>query len=127
MEKRKKILIIDYSETILSISKRVLEGAGFQVFTTASLVEFDAIVKAEKPDLILTDINMPDIQGDKICQTLKNEHFTQDIPIILFSSIDEEELKELAEKAQADGYIVKDKGPAYLVERVSNIINSILW
>jgi CheY-like chemotaxis protein len=122
-----RIAIIDDSETVLAISKKVLESAGYTVFATSSLVEFDRIIQAEKPDLILTDINMPDIQGDKICETLKNEHFTADIPIVLFSSIDEPELKAIAEKVQADGYILKDRGPRYLVEQVNNLINAILW
>jgi cellulose biosynthesis protein BcsQ len=52
--------------------------------------------------LILTDIHMPEAKGTDICRTLKNEYGTQDIPIVLFSSLPDEELTKLADQVGAE-------------------------
>ena len=123
----KKILLMDDSEITLEILKEGLEEKGFQVLCTTSLVEFDQLVLKEKPDLIITDIMMPEIKGDHICEVLKRDHFTANTPIILFSSIDEEELKSLCKKSGADGYISKKIEPEEIVEKIKDFVEGIAW
>jgi CheY-like chemotaxis protein len=55
------------------------------------------------PDLILTDIHMPEAKGTDICRVLKHEYDTQDIPIVLFSSLSDEELGKLASRSAPTG------------------------
>ena len=80
-----------------------------------------------KPDLILTDIHMPGVQGTDICRTLKSQYGTQDIPIVLFSSLPDDELEKLAEQVGADGSISKVNGLDALGEKVDHLVQSILW
>ena len=126
MEK-KKILLIDDSEITLAMEKAVLESRGYDVRATSTLMEFEKTLQAWKPDLILTDIHMPEAKGTDICRTLKNEYGTQDIPIVLFSSLPDGELSALAEQVGADGYLSKANGLEALGEKVDELVQAILW
>lgn len=123
----RKILLIDDSEITLQMEKAVLESRGYEVRATSSLVEFEKVLQTWRPDLILTDIHMPEAQGTDICRTLKNEYHTQDIPIVLFSSLSDEELSKLAEQVGADGYLSKANGLEALGEKIDELVESIIW
>ncbi len=123
----KRILLIDDSEITLQLEKAVLEQRGYQVEATSTLVEFERLLRDFKPDLILTDIHMPEARGTDICRTLKNEYQTQDIPIVLFSSLNDDELAELAQQVGADGYLSKAHGLDALGEKVDELVGSIIW
>jgi len=126
VEKR-KILLIDDSEITLAMEKAVLEARGYEVRATSTLMEFEKTLQTWKPDLILTDIHMPEATGTDICRTLKNEYGTQDIPIVLFSSLPDDELSTLAEQVGADGSLSKANGLEALGEKVDELVQSILW
>jgi CheY-like chemotaxis protein len=123
----RKILIIDDSEITLAMEKSVLEARGYDVQAASTLVEFEKLLKAFRPDLILTDIHMPEAKGTDICRTLKNEYGTQDIPIVLFSSLDDEELEKLAAQVGADGFLSKANGLDALGEKVDELVSEIIW
>lgn len=109
------------------MEKAVLESRGYEVAATSTLTEFEKTLETFKPHLILTDIHMPEVKGTDICRTLKNEFKTQDIPIILFSSLEDEELKKLAAAVGADGYLSKANGLDALGEKIDELIDQILW
>lgn len=123
----KRILLIDDSEITLQMEKAVLEQRGYEVQATSTLVEFERLLKEFKPDLILTDIHMPEARGTDICRTLKNEYQTQDIPIVLFSSLNDDELAVLAQQVGADGFLSKAHGLDALGEKVDELVESIIW
>ena len=123
----KRILLIDDSEITLQMETAVLQQRGYEVEATTTLVEFERLLKAFKPDLILTDIHMPEARGTDICRTLKSEYQTQDIPIVLFSSLNDAELAELAQQVGADGYLSKAHGLDALGEKVDELVESIIW
>ena len=127
MAERRRILLIDDSEITLAMEKAVLEGRGYEVVATSTLVEFEKVLETFKPHLILTDLHMPDAKGTDICRTLKNEFKTQDIPIVLFSSLDDEELGKLAHQVGADGFLSKANGLEALGEKIDELVESILW
>ena len=127
MAERKKILLIDDSEITLAMEKSVLEARGYEVRATSTLLEFEKTLQVWKPDLILTDIHMPEAKGSDICRTLKNEYGTQDIPIVLFSSLNDDELGALAEQVGADGFLSKANGLEAMGEKVDELVSSILW
>src|SRR5688572_3506904 len=124
---KKKILLIDDSEITLAMEKAVLEARGYEVRATSTLVEFEKTLQSWKPHVILTDIHMPEATGADICRTLKNEYGTQDIPIVLFSSLADEELSKLAEQVGADGSLSKANGLEAMGEKVDELVESILW
>ncbi len=127
MEPKRRILLIDDSEITLVMEKAVLEARGYEVQATSTLMEFEKTLSIWRPDLILTDIHMPEAKGTDICRTLKNEYGTQDIPIVLFSSLPADELKLLAEQVGADGSLSKASGLEALGEKVDELVQSIVW
>jgi CheY-like chemotaxis protein len=124
---QRRILLIDDSELTLAMEQAVLEARGYEVCATTTLFEFEQMLERFRPHVILTDIHMPEAQGTDICRTLKNEYNTQDIPIVLFSSLPDEELEALAAQAGADGYLSKSHGVEALGEKVDELFESILW
>lgn len=117
-----RILILDDSEIALEIARAALEGAGYSVTTVGSVLDFEREFPKAKPDAIMTDINMPEMYGDDVCMIFKESFGVTDIPIILFSDIEEEELKIRTQKSGANGYVCKRWGPEKLVETVKKIL-----
>ncbi len=124
---KKKILLLDDSEITLEMERAVLEERGYEVAVAANLLEFQQALDAFQPDVILTDLMMPDISGKDIVRVLKQDFHTERIPIVLFSSKPDEELAEIAEQAGADGYLSKSHGLSQLGDMVDELVDSIIW
>ena len=120
----KKILIIDDSELVLVMAKDALEGAGYEVFTASNGIEANSFIFSthNRPDLIIMDIMMPLLDGNKKAKILKQQTHSQDIPIMFISSKPEEELVTLVAEAGADGYICKPFSPQGIVNSVRTIL-----
>ena len=127
MAEKKKILLLDDSVITLEMEKAVLEERGYEVAVASNLIEFQAALDAFQPEVILTDLMMPDISGKDIVRVLKQDFHTERIPIVLFSSKPDEELAEIAEQAGADGYLSKSNGIEKLGDMVDEMVDSILW
>ncbi len=119
-----KILVIDDSETALSIARRTLESAGYSVITSNSALRLPAIVHSEKPDLILLDVEMPALRGDQVLELTKLFDFLQKSPIVLHSSKSEDELRELVKRSGASGFIKKTSNSINFVNQVAEWIRS---
>lgn len=127
MAEKKKILLLDDSAITLEMEKAVLEERGYEVAVASNLIEFQAALDAFQPEVILTDLMMPDISGKDIVRVLKQDFHTERIPIVLFSSKPDEELAEIAEQAGADGYLSKSNGIEKLGDMVDELVDSIIW
>jgi CheY-like chemotaxis protein len=127
MAEKKRILLLDDSAITLEMEKAVLEERGYQVATASNLLEFQQLVERFAPEVILTDLMMPDISGKDIVRVLKQDFHTERIPIVIFSSKTDDELAEIAEQAGADGFLSKSHGIDKLGEMVDELVDSILW
>ncbi len=127
MAEKKRILLLDDSSITLEMEKAVLEERGYDVAVASNLIEFQAALDAFQPEVILTDLMMPDISGKDIVRVLKQDFHTERIPIVLFSSKPDEELAEIAEQAGADGYLSKSHGIDRLGDMVDELVDSIIW
>jgi CheY-like chemotaxis protein len=127
MAEKKRILLLDDSAITLEMEKAVLEERGYQVATASNLLEFQQLVEKFAPEVILTDLMMPDISGKDIVRVLKQDFHTERIPIVIFSSKTDDELAEIAEQAGADGFLSKSHGIDKLGEMVDELVDSILW
>jgi CheY-like chemotaxis protein len=127
MAEKKRILLLDDSTITLEMEKAVLEDRGYRVATAANLLEFQSQLDQFQPEIILTDLMMPDISGKDIVRVLKQDFHTEKIPIILFSSKADDELQEIAEQAGADGFLSKSHGIDKLGDMVDEMVDSILW
>ncbi len=118
-----KILIIDDSELVLAMAKDALEQAGYQVLTATNGIEANRyIFSKERPDLIIMDIMMPMLDGNKKAKLLKENEVSRDIPILLLSSKSEAEMRTLMAEAGANGYILKPFTAAQITDTVRNCL-----
>ncbi|SNB47686.1 PleD family two-component system response regulator [Geobacter sp. DSM 9736] len=117
---KRKILVVDDSELVTAMARDALEGAGFEVFTANNGIEANSyIFSRNKPDLIILDVMLPMLDGDKKAKLLREKEYSRGIPILLLSSKSEEELQRLTAEAGADGYIRKPFTPESFVASVS--------
>jgi CheY-like chemotaxis protein len=126
-DKGRKVLIVDDSDIQLHFEEKVLLRAGFDVRTANSLVAFDDVLRDWQPDMVLTDVHMPDIRGDELCKVLKSRMGTAQTPVVLFSSLPDAQLSILARKCGADGFLSKHNGLERLAEELQSLWESILW
>jgi CheY-like chemotaxis protein len=127
MAEKKRILLLDDSAITLEMEKAVLEDRGYKVAIASNLIEFQSQLDQFQPEIILTDLMMPDISGKDIVRVLKQDFHTEKIPIILFSSKADEELSVISEQAGADGFLSKSHGIDKLGDMVDEMVDSILW
>jgi CheY-like chemotaxis protein len=120
----KKILIVDDEDGLRQIIQFSLEAvAGWEVLTAASGSEGLEIAAAQKPDAILLDVMMPDMDGDETFKRLQEKASTKDIPtIFLTSKASMSEQQELLDLGVA-GAIAKPIKPRDLVEEICKILH----
>jgi len=105
---QRRILIVDDSELVLAMARDALEGAGYEVFTATNGIEANSrIFSVHKPDLIILDVMLPMLDGNKKAKLLREKEFSREIPILLLSSKGEDELRRLTIESGADGFIRK--------------------
>ena len=114
-----KIMIIDDNETNVKLLDLVLTKAGFKTDTIVNPKFAFDIIKETKPALILLDINMPEINGLKLCKMVKKDAETRDIPIIFVSSLSDVKYIAGGLAIGAVDYIKKPIKPDEVIARVS--------
>lgn len=119
----KLILIVEDSRTQLQAIEMSLKKEGFAVITAKDGVEGYHKVITESPDLIISDINLPELNGYQFCRLIKNENATSFIPIILLTSLGQKQDRFWGLKAGADRYILKDTSMDTLVKEVKTLID----
>ena len=120
---QRKILIIDDSALILQVTRAVLEGAGYLVATAMTVDAFEHERQKSPPDLIIVDIQMPEIFGDDLASTVRGA-YGEKAPIVLLSSLDEEELERRAAECGARAWITKKAGTGALVSKIREIFEA---
>ena len=103
----KRILIVDDDQAHLSSTRDILIAEGYEVFTHTHGFGVTNRARELRPDLILLDVNMPGLAGDKLAEVLKANYTTRDLPIVFYSSNDEDALRETVKRYGARGYISK--------------------
>lgn len=122
MEAKKKILLVDDEVEIVDMIKIRLEASGYKVLTAYEGSEALDKAHREKPDLIILDLMLPEIDGYKICRMLKSDKKYRPIPIIIFTARAQENDKKLGEEAGADAYIVKPFEPQALLGKIKALL-----
>jgi len=120
----KHVLVIDDNKLILTILSDILVAAGYKVSTAEDVVYCNDIIYGYlPPDLILMDIHLPFMSGNQKVRIMKRRPTGRDIPIILISSMGENELKAKAADCGADGYLVKPIDDRLLLAKVEQILS----
>lgn len=114
------ILVVEDSEANVEILKNLLERRGYDVTTARSGSAAFEWLENNLPDLILTDINMPGMDGFEVCSRLKADERTAEIPVIFISALDDTENLVKAFKVGGADYITKPFRFMEVVARVQN-------
>jgi CheY-like chemotaxis protein len=113
----KKILLVDDSKTALMMERSILENrTRYQCVTAMDGVEALAKAKEEKPDLVLMDVVMPQMNGFETCKKMREQADTREIPIILVTTRREESYTEAGFASGCNDYITKPINSSELLE-----------
>ena len=119
----KKILVADDSPTTRALITSTLEGLGeFQVVGAANGFEALRILPREKVDLVITDINMPDINGLELINFIRQNPRYQKTPLIIISTEGGNRDREKGLALGADAYLVKPFKPEELQQLVGRLL-----
>lgn len=122
-----RILLIDDSEIALHFVSRALGRAGFDVRATADVHHLESVLGGWRPDVILTDVDMPGVTGPELCRMLKSNYETAHVPVVLFSAVPPHELENLARECEADGFLSKVNGLESLPKELELLIETALF
>ena len=112
-----KVLVIDDDPIVLEVVRERLEKAGYDVLVRESALGTLQLVREEQPDIVLLDVVMPALNGERIASLLKASERTKNVRIILHSSKSEAELAAMTLEAGAIGAISKTERPETFLER----------
>lgn len=117
-----RILLVEDNRDLADLLGLFLRGAGYEVSQAESSA--DGIKRAiiEQPDLILTDLCLPGMDGLEATEKLKQDQVTSSIPIVLLTAMPTEIWRAKALKAGVAGYLIKPISPAVLLDAVSRLI-----
>ncbi|MBI4522675.1 MAG: response regulator [Deltaproteobacteria bacterium] len=112
----KAVMIVDDSSTMRQMVSYTLKGAGFAVQTAEN--GRDALKKlgSRRADLIITDVNMPVMDGLTLVRELRKDSKYRFVPILVLTTENTDEMKQRGRKAGATGWIVKPFGPEQLCQ-----------
>jgi len=120
---RKRILIIDDEADFCSLVKAGLESRGdFEVRVATGGREGLDLARAIKPDIILLDITMPEVDGMQVLERLKNDRHTVSIPVIMLTAREDDEYKRKAAQLFDEAYLTKPVEFALLKTTVDNVL-----
>jgi DNA-binding response OmpR family regulator len=113
------ILVVDDEPKVARLARDYLEKNGFRVLTAGDGQSALAAARREKPDLVILDLMLPQIDGREVCRILRRE---SDIPIIMLTALSEEIDQVTGLEIGADDYITKPFSPRALVARVRALL-----
>lgn len=119
---KKRVLVLDDSELVLEMAKDFLVESGFDVAVAMDLMEANSHLFKYDPHVIVIDVMMPMLSGDKTARVLKQNKNTSQIPILLLSSKPEDELRRLVAESGAEGFLRKPFTKRDIVAKIEEVM-----
>jgi two-component system chemotaxis response regulator CheY len=121
MSVSKLILTVDDSATIRELLLSELSGLGYRVTQAEDGVNGLEMLALEQPDLIITDITMPRMDGIRFIQNVRGDERYKATPILVLTTESDPDIKDRAKRAGATGWIVKPFDPRKLAEAIRKV------
>lgn len=118
------VLVLDDNPLVLKLARALLEREGSTVLTASSWIEFNHVLAANTPDIILLDVNLPSIKGNRLSEVLKSQSNKKEIPIVLISDLPEKSLEEMFPGSGADAWLRKPLTREKLIDVISRLVPS---
>ena len=125
-EERKVVLLADDSPLIHRHTVPILEDDGYEVLAAKDGAEGLALARSHRIDLVITDVEMPELDGYELCRAIKSDPKTSHVPVLICSSLGEAADLERGFDAGADDYVVKPVLPEELSTRVRQLLKGSL-
>jgi CheY-like chemotaxis protein len=108
--RKRRVLIVDDSEVTARVLEAELTAKGFEVSYADNAEKATKIIlkRQTRPDLVLLDVRMPNVNGEQFCRFIKSNSLFRGIKVLLCSGENPEELQRICRDAGADGYVPKD-------------------
>ena len=119
-----RILVVDDEPHIVRLVSFSLERAGHEILEANDAPSGIAIIREQKPDLVLMDVMMPGMTGFEALEILKADQATADVPVVMLSAKSQEYEQQEGLERGALRYICKPFTPSALVEAVSEIVGA---
>lgn len=119
-----KLLLADDSLTIQKVVELVLANENFEIKTANDGQTAWSLISTFKPDIVLADIDMPKLNGYELCDRIKNDMATAEIPVILLAGAFEPFDEQRAKDVLADDFIIKPFESQELISKVKALISS---
>lgn len=116
------VLVVDDSQTVRQMLSELLQKGGLTVVEAVNGLEAKAKIQAKLPDLVITDLIMPEMNGYELCRWMKNDPSAQNIPILVCSTKDQEFDRYWGMKQGADAYITKPFQPGEMLQTVKQLL-----
>lgn len=120
---KKKILIVEDEESLLKLESILLTSKGYEVKGVADGQAALDAVETMRPDLILLDVMLPEIDGFEVCRRVKANDTTKHIPVIMLTAKKSREDMARGEQVGADWYITKPFKSAMVIETIQRFIS----
>ena len=117
----KTVLTVDDSRTMREMLLLALQGAGFQVLQAEDGLKGLEVLKERAADVIITDINMPRLDGFGFIEHVRRDTAHRAVPILVLTTESDAEKKNRARRAGATGWIVKPFHPVKLVDAIRRV------
>ena len=121
--KKHKVLIIDDEILIREGVKAALQHSNFEALTLESPARAEAVVRQAKPDLIIMDLYMPELNGLELLRKLKKERATAEIPVIIFTGSQERVDVISGQHAGAYEYVTKPVDNDVLIDKIRKMLH----
>ncbi len=119
------VLIVDDSQTVRQMLSELLQDSGLQVIEATNGLEAKEKMQAKQPDLVITDLIMPEMNGYDLCRWIKRDPAMQNIPVLICSTKSEEFDRYWGMKQGADAYITKPFHPVEMLKTVKQLLRGI--
>lgn len=121
----KHILSIEDEPDILQLITLYLEKEGFRVSTARNGLDGLALARSEKPDLIILDLMLPEMDGLEVCKRIRSDRNISSTPIVMLTAKGEESDQVVGLELGADDYVTKPFSPKTLVARVKALLRRL--
>src|SRR5208283_4788678 len=123
-KKQIEILIAEDSPTQAEHLRYILEKRGFKVWAVADGKEALEFLKRQKPDIVVTDILMPEMSGYELCKKIRSDGDLKDVPVIIVTALSDPTDVLRGLECEADNFITKPYDENFLVSRIHNMITN---
>jgi DNA-binding response OmpR family regulator len=122
------VLVVDDEPNIVELVRVTLEDDRVRVVTAADASEALDAVLADRPDLVLLDVNLPDLSGLEVCRRLRADARTRGTKVVMLTAAAQRDDVERGQAAGADDYLTKPFSPVRLLSLVEALLpEATLW